>query len=173
MPEKVTPEVASTPGRPATIACAFCDSTDTELIAMFGQNLLSSQYYCRNCRSVFEAVRWTAEVQGARLLVTCRMWAPRGSRPSCDLPCRIEPVSWSPRVACVRCSYHEVLDITLFDSLVAACPRCGVNLATLALNGRPAALWIDADRMALRRAEQPAHGVPGCPLRRGGEAWVK
>jgi hypothetical protein len=43
------------------VACAFCDSTDTELLALFGQNLLSSQYYCRNCHSVFEAVRWTAD----------------------------------------------------------------------------------------------------------------
>lgn len=39
--------------------CPFCDSSETELISLFGQSLLASQHYCRNCRSVFEAVRWT------------------------------------------------------------------------------------------------------------------
>lgn len=47
-----------------TVTCAFCDSTDTELISLFGQFLLASQYYCRNCHSVFEAVRWTEETPG-------------------------------------------------------------------------------------------------------------
>lgn len=41
------------------IACAYCDSTDTEMFSLFGQALMSSQYYCNNCRSVFEAIRWT------------------------------------------------------------------------------------------------------------------
>ncbi len=41
------------------VACAYCDSTDTELMSLFGQSLLGSQYYCHNCHSVFEAVRWT------------------------------------------------------------------------------------------------------------------
>lgn len=40
------------------VACAFCDSTDTEMISLFGQFLLASQYYCHDCRTVFEAVRW-------------------------------------------------------------------------------------------------------------------
>jgi len=40
------------------VACAFCGSTGTELLSLFGQNLLSSQYYCNNCHTVFEAVRW-------------------------------------------------------------------------------------------------------------------
>ena len=44
-----------------TVVCAFCSSTDVELISLFGQFLLASQYYCCNCRSVFEAVRWTEE----------------------------------------------------------------------------------------------------------------
>jgi hypothetical protein len=38
--------------------CAFCDSTDTVLISLFGQFLLGSQYYCNNCHTVFDAVRW-------------------------------------------------------------------------------------------------------------------
>jgi len=40
------------------VACAFCDSTETELFSLFGQLLLGSQYYCRSCHTVFEVVRW-------------------------------------------------------------------------------------------------------------------
>jgi hypothetical protein len=40
------------------VACAFCDSTDTEMIALFGGFLLASQYYCNGCHTVFEVVRW-------------------------------------------------------------------------------------------------------------------
>lgn len=43
---------------PGNIACAFCGSTNTELFSLFGQSLISSQYYCHNCHTVFEAVRW-------------------------------------------------------------------------------------------------------------------
>ena len=61
MPE----QPATTPAaQQQAAACAFCDSTDTELISLFGQALLASQYYCRNCHSVFEAVRWTNETPG-------------------------------------------------------------------------------------------------------------
>ncbi len=41
------------------IACPFCDSTETEFFSLFGQFLLASQYYCRNCQMVFDVVRWT------------------------------------------------------------------------------------------------------------------
>ncbi len=40
------------------VACPFCGSHDTELMALFGMQLLTSQYYCRACRTVFEAVKW-------------------------------------------------------------------------------------------------------------------
>ena len=40
------------------VACPYCNSTDNELFSLFGQTLLGSQYYCHNCRTVFEAVRW-------------------------------------------------------------------------------------------------------------------
>ena len=40
------------------IACPYCNSTDNELFSLFGQTLLGSQYYCHNCHTVFEAVRW-------------------------------------------------------------------------------------------------------------------
>jgi len=44
--------------RAGEIACPFCNATDNELFSLFGQTLLGSQYYCRNCHTVFEAVRW-------------------------------------------------------------------------------------------------------------------
>jgi hypothetical protein len=34
--------------------CAFCGSRETEFMALFGQFLLVSQYYCRACHSAFE-----------------------------------------------------------------------------------------------------------------------
>ncbi|CAG0971389.1 hypothetical protein ANRL3_01520 [Anaerolineae bacterium] len=40
------------------VACPFCNSTDTEMIALFGQQMMTSQYYCKNCRTGFEAVKW-------------------------------------------------------------------------------------------------------------------
>lgn len=40
-----------------TVACAFCDSTDTEAAAIYGCHMMTAQYYCRACRSVFDWVR--------------------------------------------------------------------------------------------------------------------
>lgn len=40
------------------IECVFCDSDQVELFSLFGQTLLGSQYYCNNCKSIFEAVRF-------------------------------------------------------------------------------------------------------------------
>lgn len=40
------------------VACPFCDSTVTEMIALFGMQMMTSQYYCHHCHSVFEAVKW-------------------------------------------------------------------------------------------------------------------
>lgn len=47
--------------RAGRVACPFCDSTDNELFSVFGQTLIGSQYYCHNCHTVFEAVRWEGE----------------------------------------------------------------------------------------------------------------
>ncbi len=41
--------------------CPFCESDNTELLSLFGQNLLSSTWYCRSCKTAFEAVRWDAD----------------------------------------------------------------------------------------------------------------
>jgi len=40
-----------------SVACPFCNSTDNEMIALFGPQMLTSQYYCNNCRTGFEAVK--------------------------------------------------------------------------------------------------------------------
>jgi hypothetical protein len=40
------------------IQCVFCDSAEVELFSLYGQTLLGSQYYCRNCKSIFEVVRF-------------------------------------------------------------------------------------------------------------------
>jgi hypothetical protein len=44
--------------RAGEVTCPFCNSTNNEMFSLFGQTLLGSQYYCRNCHTVFEAVRW-------------------------------------------------------------------------------------------------------------------
>ncbi len=40
------------------VICPYCQSTDNELFSLFGQTLIGSQYYCNNCHSIFESVRW-------------------------------------------------------------------------------------------------------------------
>ncbi|MCK6624482.1 MAG: hypothetical protein L6R45_04830 [Anaerolineae bacterium] len=46
--------------------CAFCGSKQTEFVALFGQFLLVSQYYCRNCHSAFEWCKWQAEEENMK-----------------------------------------------------------------------------------------------------------
>jgi hypothetical protein len=45
--------------RPASlaVACPFCGGTEVELFSLFGSQLLTSEYYCRHCRTVFENVK--------------------------------------------------------------------------------------------------------------------
>jgi hypothetical protein len=38
--------------------CPFCRSTETEKQADFSTSLMVSLYYCRRCRSSFEAIKW-------------------------------------------------------------------------------------------------------------------
>lgn len=49
---------------PQAVECPFCRSRDTELIALFGSQMLTSQYYCRSCRTAFEAVKWNDSKPG-------------------------------------------------------------------------------------------------------------
>jgi DNA-directed RNA polymerase subunit RPC12/RpoP len=44
-------------GEAGEIRCPFCGSAETELLSLFGQQLLTVQYYCQGCRTPFERVR--------------------------------------------------------------------------------------------------------------------
>ena len=45
------------PQRKAEVACPYCGSTDTELFSLFGQQLLTVQYYCNACHTPFECIK--------------------------------------------------------------------------------------------------------------------
>jgi len=45
----------TTPG--AQVICPYCGSHDTELFSLFGQQLLTVQYYCNTCHTPFEHVK--------------------------------------------------------------------------------------------------------------------
>jgi hypothetical protein len=42
---------------PLSVACPFCSATSTELVSLFGSQLLLSQYRCKACGSYFEGLR--------------------------------------------------------------------------------------------------------------------
>jgi len=52
---------SSRPDTEDTPPCPFCGSTDVELEAPFGGSLMTRQFYCRGCRTVFEHVKWIPE----------------------------------------------------------------------------------------------------------------
>ncbi len=64
------------------IRCPFCGSLDTELFSLFGQQLLTVQYYCNGCRTPFERVRGDDVLEDAA----------RRTRPSTD-PGQLRPNS--------------------------------------------------------------------------------
>lgn len=39
------------------VICPYCGSSDTELFALFGQQLLTVQYYCHACHTPFEHIK--------------------------------------------------------------------------------------------------------------------
>lgn len=39
------------------ILCPYCSSTHTELFSLFGQQLLTVQYYCNTCHTPFERIK--------------------------------------------------------------------------------------------------------------------
>lgn len=39
------------------VTCPYCGSNDTELLALFGQQLLTVQYYCNTCHTPFEHIK--------------------------------------------------------------------------------------------------------------------
>ena len=44
-----------------TVPCPFCEAEHSELVSLFGSQLLLSQYRCKSCGSYFEAVRGEQE----------------------------------------------------------------------------------------------------------------
>jgi len=53
MPDRLD---ADTP-RKVEVVCPYCASHDTELFSLFGQQLLTVQYYCNACHTPFEYVK--------------------------------------------------------------------------------------------------------------------
>jgi ring-1,2-phenylacetyl-CoA epoxidase subunit PaaD len=39
------------------VSCPYCGSSKTELLSLFGQQLLTLQYYCNTCHTPFEHVK--------------------------------------------------------------------------------------------------------------------
>jgi DNA-directed RNA polymerase subunit RPC12/RpoP len=39
------------------VICPYCGSSSTELFALFGQQLLTVQYYCNACHTPFEHIK--------------------------------------------------------------------------------------------------------------------
>jgi hypothetical protein len=39
------------------VACPYCRSTDTDFFSLFGQQLLTVQFYCNGCHTPFECVK--------------------------------------------------------------------------------------------------------------------
>ncbi len=43
---------------PESVPCPFCDGSETEQFSAFGSAVSVGQYYCRDCRTVFEWMKW-------------------------------------------------------------------------------------------------------------------
>jgi hypothetical protein len=46
--------------------CPFCGSVETELFSLFGQQLLTAQYYCHSCHTPFEHIKGDDVLEDAR-----------------------------------------------------------------------------------------------------------
>ncbi len=46
---------------PVSVNCPFCSNRQTEVFSPFGTVASVAQYYCRDCRTVFEYVKWEGE----------------------------------------------------------------------------------------------------------------
>ncbi len=44
------------------VSCPYCSSTETELFSLFGQQLLTMQYYCNSCHTPFEYIKGDADL---------------------------------------------------------------------------------------------------------------
>lgn len=43
---------------PQAPVCAHCGSASVTRVALFGSQLMTSQYRCEQCRTYFEHIRW-------------------------------------------------------------------------------------------------------------------
>jgi ring-1,2-phenylacetyl-CoA epoxidase subunit PaaD len=48
---------SGTSGMAPTITCPYCNSSNTECMALFGRQLLTVQYYCHTCHTPFERIK--------------------------------------------------------------------------------------------------------------------
>ena len=55
LPDGSEIRVGSLPDAPP---CPFCDQTRTELMNPFGSHASVATYWCRDCRSPFEILKW-------------------------------------------------------------------------------------------------------------------
>jgi len=42
----------------SSVKCSYCASENVDKIAAFGTAQLVNQYYCNECKTVFEYIRW-------------------------------------------------------------------------------------------------------------------
>lgn len=43
---------------PESAPCPFCDGMQTHVVNPFGGQLSVAQYWCRDCRTAFEFIKW-------------------------------------------------------------------------------------------------------------------
>jgi hypothetical protein len=48
------------------IECPYCGARDAEMLSLFGQQLMTMQFYCRACRTPFERVKGPDVLETAR-----------------------------------------------------------------------------------------------------------
>ncbi|HUP00839.1 MAG TPA: hypothetical protein VM737_04880 [Gemmatimonadota bacterium] len=63
-PPDAGPPDAGPPDASPGITCPHCGSSDVELESAFGSSLMTGQYYCRGCRTVFERIKWEDDDPG-------------------------------------------------------------------------------------------------------------
>jgi DNA-directed RNA polymerase subunit RPC12/RpoP len=54
----VAPRKKADPQPRAAPRCPHCAERDAEVISLFGTQAMTLQYRCRNCRTLFEAIKY-------------------------------------------------------------------------------------------------------------------
>ncbi len=57
-----TPRLEGSP-----VCCPFCESTNTRKESDFGTTLAYSQFYCHDCRTMFEWLKWEEDADDQNL----------------------------------------------------------------------------------------------------------